>query len=162
MKSNEVITISGKRGYGKTTLAKNIIGQLKRVAVWDPMNEYEHPNSYIPQRGDMKEFNSWLKGYWQTGNVFILVDEADQVMPERKPLPDYANKIINLGRHRNIGIGMVTRRLANLNKTAVSQSATLYLFHHFLINDIRYLKEMIPEAESLQKLQKFQYKTYDL
>ncbi|MBU1013773.1 MAG: hypothetical protein KKG99_12275 [Bacteroidetes bacterium] len=162
MKSVEVITISGKRGYGKTTLAKNIIGQLSRVAVWDMMAEYNHPNSYIPHRGDMKEFNTWLKGYWNTGNVFILVDEADQVMPEGKPLVEYANKIINLGRHRNIGMGMITRRLANLNKTAVSQSATMYLFHHFIINDIRYLKEMIPDAESLHNLQKFQYKTYNL
>ena len=164
MRSDEIITISGKRGYGKTTLAKTILNKLslERVVVWDPMMEYNHINSYIPRRGDAEEFNNWLKALWLKGNVCIMVDEADQVMAERKPLPEFANKIINLGRHRGIGMIMITRRLANLNKTAVSQSATMFLFHHFISNDINYLKEMISDAESLIQLKKFQYKTYNL
>ena len=160
MKSDAIFTISGKRGYGKTTVAKNIISNLKRVAIWDPMGEYE--NSYTPSMGDVAEFEQWLKPLWRTGNIFILVDEADQVMPEKKELTPTANKIINLGRHRNIGLGTITRRLARLNKTPVSQSELLILFHHFLPNDIRYLNEFIPNAESLQTLQKYQYKIYNL
>lgn len=155
MRSSEIITISGKRGYGKTTVAKSIVSKLSRVLIWDPMHEYS--NSYIPKSGSIEEFNQFLKGYWELGNVFILVDEADQVMPEGRPLCEYANKIINLGRHRNIGMGMVTRRLARLNKTAFSQSQEVILFHHFMPNDIRYLNEFIPDADKLQKLKKFEY-----
>jgi len=160
MKSSEIITISGKRGYGKTTVAKTIISKLKRVVIYDIMHEYS--NSYIPQSGSIDEFNSFLKRYWETGNVFILVDEADQVMPEGRPLCEYANKIINLGRHRNIGMGMVTRRLARLSKTAFSQSQEIILFHHFMPNDINYLKEFITNAEDLRFLQKYEYKVYKL
>ena len=160
MRSDEICTISGKRGYGKTTVAKAIIATLHRVAIWDPMHEYS--NSYIPTSGSIDEFDTWLKGYWNQGNVFILVDEADQVMPEKKPLSPYAYKIINLGRHRNIGLCMVTRRLAVLNKTAFSQSEIFIAFRHFLINDIKYMSEFITNAESLQKLEKYQYKIYHL
>ena len=161
MRSDEIVTISGKRGYGKTTIAKSIIAGLSRVMIWDPMDEYGG-NSYIPCSGSIEEFNQFLKPIWESGNIFVLVDESDQVMPEGRPLCDYANKIINLGRHRNIGMGMVTRRLARLNKTAFSQSQEVILFHHFMPNDIRYLAEFIPDADSLQTLKKYQYRTHRL
>lgn len=161
MNSNELATISGKRGFGKTTLAQTLISGLSRVAIWDPMGEYGGPNAYIPYSGNAEEFNEWMRVHWETGNICVMVDEADQVIAERKELPIYANKIINLGRHRNIGMIMITRRLANLNKSAVSQSADLFLFHHFLINDIKYLSGMIgDDAYKLKELEKFQYLHY--
>lgn len=161
MNSNELAVISGKRGFGKTTLAKTLISGLSRVAIWDPMGEYGGPNAYIPHTGNAGEFNEWVKGYWNVGNVCLMVDESDQVMAERKELPVYANKVINLGRHRNIGLIMITRRLASLSKTAVSQCADLFLFHHFLINDIKYLEGMIgDDAHKLKNLAKYQYLHY--
>ncbi|HSQ86327.1 MAG TPA: hypothetical protein VLM43_16565 [Desulfobacterales bacterium] len=162
MKSNELFTISGKRGYGKTTLAKSLIGQLTRVAIWDPMGEYQHPGRYIPEMGTLEEFNSWLSGIWQVGNCFILVDEADFVMPVKKPLIPFAYKVVNTGRHRNIGMGMITRRIAELNKTAFSQSEHVFLFRHSISNDIRYLAEFIEGVEEIRNLEKFQYKQYRL
>ena len=162
MRSDEIVTISGKRGHGKTTLAKHLIQRLDRVVIWDPMGEYEHPNAHIPSRGDVKEFDIFMDRYWHTGNIFILIDEADQVMSEGRPLCPYANRIINLGRHRNIGVGMVTRRLANLSKSAVAQSARLYLFQHFLPNDIKYLDQFLPDTDELKTLKKYQYKRYML
>jgi len=155
MRSDAIMTISGKRGYGKTTVAQSIASSLSRVVIWDPMREYK--NSYVPNSGSIEEFNNFLEPLWAAGNVFIVVDESDQVMPEGKPLCEFANKIINLGRHRNIGMLMVTRRLARLSKTAFSQSQEVVLFHHFMPNDIRYLAEFIPNAQDLQQLQKFQY-----
>ena len=160
MRSDELVTIAGKRGYGKTTAAKELVQGLSRIQIWDPMGEYD--NSYTPVSGSIEEFNTFLKSIWIRGNCFVLVDEADQVMPELKPLCLYANKIVNLGRHRNIGMGMITRRIAVLNKNAFAQSSMLVLFHHFAPNDIRYLSEFIPTAEELIKLQKYQYKVYQL
>ena len=162
MRSNELTTISGKRGYGKTTLAKSLISGLSRVAVWDPMGEYNHKNSYIPNTGTMEEFDYWLKGWWIQGNVFLLVDESDFVMPVKKTLTPYAYKIVNVGRHRNIGMGMLTRRIAELNKTAFSQSEDIYLFRHSIKNDIDYLKEFIDGVEEIRKFKKFQYKCYKM
>jgi len=160
MRSNEICTVSGRRGYGKTTLAKSLISGLSRVAIWDPISEYNHPNSYVPTAGTIEEFDNWLKTWWVKGNVFILVDEADFVMPVRKPLTPMAYKIVNVGRHRNIGMGMLTRRIAELNKTAFSQSENVYLFRHSISNDINYLKEFLDGVESIRTLEKFQYKCY--
>lgn len=160
--SSEVITISGKRGFGKTTIAETLIRSLSRVAIWDAMDEYNHPCSYVPKEHSMKEFDNFLRVQWERGNVFVFVDEADQVMPEGKPLTPYANKIINLGRHRNIGMGAITRRLARLNKTTFSQSREVYLFHHFIPNDLKYLADFIgkKEAERVRLLKKYQYLRY--
>jgi len=160
MQSDEIVTIAGKRGYGKTTVAKSLISKLQRVAVWDPMHEYK--NSYHPVSGTIEEYDQFLKRLWLQGNVFIFVDEADQVMPEGRPLCEYARLIVNLGRHRNIGMGLISRRIALVSKTAVSQSRELILLHQFMPNDIKYLSEFIPDAKELKKLQKFQYKTYIL
>lgn len=162
MKSNEIITISGSRGFGKTTLAKSLINGLDRVVIWDIFGEYNHPHSYIPSLGSVDEFERWLKTSWVNGNVCVMVDEANMVMPERRPLCEHASKIINLGRHRNIGMIMITRRLASLNKDAVSQSAELFLFQHILGNDMKYLSDMIgkEEAMTLKNLKKFQYRQF--
>jgi DNA helicase HerA-like ATPase len=124
MRSDELVTIAGKRGYGKTTAAKTLISKLARVVIWDPMNE------------------------------------ADQVLPEGRPLCEYGGKIVNLGRHRNIGMGTITRRVALLNKTVVSQAQELILFHTFIPNDIRYLKEFIIGVDELRTLPKYRFKTY--
>ena len=158
MRSDEVITIAGKRGYGKTTKAKEIISKLSRVAIWDPMGEYHHKNAYIPSLGSVDEFEKWLKPLWAVGNVFIFVDEADMVMPVMPViLSPFANKIINLGRHRNIGMGLITRRIAMLNKTAFSMSTEVIMFHHFSKNDIKYIGEFYDDAQKLKKLPKYKY-----
>lgn len=160
MNSQEVITISGKRGYGKTTLIKSLISNLSRIAIWDPMAEYNHINSYIPSQGTQEEFDAWLLQWWKIGNVFLVVDEADFVMPVKKPLSPAAYKIINVGRHRNIGIAMLTRRIAELNKTAFSQSENIFLFRHSISNDINYLREFIDGVEIVRTFEKFQYKQF--
>ena len=162
MKSNELTTISGKRGYGKTTLAKSLISGLSRVAIWDPMGEYDHPNSYLPKTGTPKEFDAWLYGWWLQGNVFLMVDEADFVMNVKKTLTPTAYKVVNVGRHRNVGMGMLTRRIAELNKTAFSQSEDIFLFKHSIKNDIDYLKEFIEGVEEIRKFKKYQYKCYKM
>lgn len=160
MRSDELVTIIGKRGYGKTTIAKELIQGLSRVKIWDPMHEYE--NSYRPINKTVEEFDLFLKGVWLEGNCFVLVDEANLVMPEGRPLSFYASQIVDTGRHRNIGMAMLTRRIAALNKNAFAQSSMLIAFHQFAPNDIRYLNEFIPNAEELIKLQKYQYKVYPL
>lgn len=163
MRSDEVLTIAGKRGYGKTTIAQEVIQSLSRVAIWDPHREYDHANSYHPVNGSIDEFEQWLKPLWQNGNIFIMIDEADEVIPVQPViLSPTIYKIVNYGRHRNIGLGMITRRIAMLNKTAFSQSVEIILFHHFTPNDIRYLSEFIPNTDELIKLQKYQYKVYNL
>lgn len=157
MRSNELFTISGKRGYGKTTLAMSLISGLSRVQIWDPMNEF---NGYVPSTGTPDEFDAWLKQIYLQGNTFILVDEADFVMPVKKPLSPYAYKVVNVGRHRNIGMGMVTRRIAELNKTAFSQSETIYLFRHSISNDINYLREFIEGVDVVRSFEKYQYSAF--
>lgn len=160
MRSNEILTISGKRGYGKTTLIKSLIANLSRVAIWDPMAEYDHPNSYRPKQGTIAEFDAWLHQWWMLGNVFLVVDEADFVMPVKKPLSPEAYSIINVGRHRNIGLAMLTRRIAELNKTAFSQSENIFLFRHSISNDVNYLREFIDNVEVIRTFEKYQYKQF--
>jgi DNA helicase HerA-like ATPase len=162
MRSDELVTIAGKRGYGKTTAAKNILKNISRVLIWDPLGEYTEygVQSYIPKTNTIAEYDAFLKRAWSMGNVFVCTDEADQVMPVERPLSQYANLITNLGRHRNIGMCNITRRIARLNKTVFSQSREVILFHHFMPNDIRYLAEFIPDADTLKNLKKYEYKAY--
>ena len=167
---NDIHVIAGMRGYGKTTLAKKILsiiaGQSNQYIILDNNDEYrEFDNRIVPQPGqNRKKLAIELgKQIWNTGNLFIVVDEAEKYLPVFPVLlPPYWDNIIEQGRHRNLGGIFITRRIANLNKTVISQAAKVFLFRHFEKNDIQYLREFLDDvAYSLQRLKEFQYFMYD-
>ncbi|MBC8520977.1 MAG: AAA family ATPase [Methanomicrobia archaeon] len=161
--TSTITTIAGMRGSGKTTLAREILRQIKGdKIVYDPMHEYNKKISFRPKSDSLKSFDGFLKWAWKRGNIFICIDEAERYFPLKKTMLQYAFKTVNTGRHRNIGLLVITRRIAELHKTVFGLSNTIILFQMFLPNDIRYLLEFFPDAEKLRHIPKFQYEIFTM
>ena len=163
IRTNAITTIAGMRGSGKTTLAHRILKGVKgQVIVYDPMHEYPEDISYWPMSDSQADFNNFLETCWDRGNLYVCIDEAERYFKGKKSLTEFAAKIVNTGRHRNIGLLVITRRIAELNKTVFGLSEAVIFFQMFLPNDIKYINEFFPDAEQLQKMKKYKFKVFTM
>ena len=165
--SSEVCVIAGMRKTGKTMLAKFLADQMRRkdidVYVFDPCAEYDGYNRYIPKSAfDIRELDQVCKEIWQKGNTFFVIDEAEAYIKEKGFLPPYVSLIILRGRHRAIGLCVITRRIALLNKNVFALADHLFLFKFFAPNDLRYLGEFLDKEtlEQVPKLPSYHYIYY--
>lgn len=164
LRTDAIASVAGMRGTGKTSLAKRILSRVKGdVIVYDPMWEYPRAISFHPHSDSREDFDRFMATCWDKGNIYIAVDEAERYFKGKKALTPYSAKIVNTGRHRNIGLLLITRRIAELNKTAFGLSDTVIMFQMFLPNDIRYIKEFFGDrAEELKDLPRFRYKVFSM
>ena len=155
------ITIAGMSGCGKTILARHILTSYQRRAIWDAQGEYRDFGSYQPRDYTREEFDKFAKAVWENGNVMFVVEECEEFLTNIG-MSKYMHRIANRGRHRGIGYIAITRRIANVNKTVFGLSSDMFLYRQFLPNDLRYLKEFIPEriVDSLPKIADFEYLHY--
>ena len=161
--TNAITTIAGMRGSGKTTLAKQILRSVKgKVIVYDPMHEYPKKISFHPRSDSKHDFNAFMAACWKQGNVYVCVDEAEHYFPLKKVMLSSVFKVVNTGRHRNIGLLIITRRIAELNKTVFGLSNTGVFFQMFLPNDIKYLLEFFPDAKKLVNIPKFKFEVFSI
>ena len=160
LKSDQLCTIAGQRGTGKTFKAKELIAGMERVIIYDPVGEYDPNFSYVPETDSVEEFEGFMKKIWFMGNVMVVVDEAERFMRNNGVIMPYTYKVINTGRHRNIGMIMITRRLAELHKTPFGLSAVVILFRLFSPGDITYISGFLPNAEEVAGLADYKYKVY--
>jgi hypothetical protein len=160
--SDEGITIAGMRGQGKTTFAKRTLSRFNKVLVWDPLAQYPEFNRYVPQTGSQAEFEYVAAWVWNEGNIMFAIEECERWVGEGMAIAPSMTKIINMGRNKGIGYMPITRRIANLSKTAFSLCDHVFLFRFFAPNDIKYCSEFIGRewGKRLQELPKHNYIYY--
>ena len=178
IKSNEIVTITGVRGSGKSYLLKKIISKNNCFLVYDVMHEHNIEGAtiikdlsvlgfhlgkghkkliYRPQEISTEEFDWICNAVYRLGNRTLFVEEANRVIQNMK-ISKGASQLVDLGRHRNVGLVCITRRIALLDKLPVSQSEHLIVFKTILPNDIKYLKEFIGEiAETVPSLKDYNF-----
>lgn len=130
------IIILGKRGAGKTTLAKFIIKSVPyQVVILDCMGRYRdlqkyqnriavYPvNPYQPQT-----YEQILEKCYLHGNLWVVIDEIDQY-----PFLKAGNlqKLVNVARNWGIGYLVVSRDTAYIHKAWLRNSNYSFIFYHF-------------------------------
>jgi hypothetical protein len=169
-KPDELMTIAGMRGSGKTHVAEEII-KTKLIPentdyyIYDLNDEYRDfppQNVYVPKTTNEVEFETVAKSIWDRGDVVFDVDEAENFINVRKPLTESMTAITRRGRHRNIGTIAITRRIAEFSKEYFSLSDWIVMFQMFSPNDIRYMAEFISkeDADRLSSLKPYHYLVY--
>jgi DNA helicase HerA-like ATPase len=166
LKNTDILIVAGERGTGKSTLAMHFARMFPRYVVYDALGEYGEKgfeNVYVPTSAEPEEFEMFCSKCWDLGNIMIVVDEAETFMPEGRKLTPSAFKIIMQGRHRNIGMIVTTKRIAELKKTVVSQAKYVILFRHFLPSDIDYIRTFTGNrAYELKDLKDHRFMVYSL
>ena len=146
LKSWHTVTVCGMKGTGKTELEKFLLQRYESIYIFDTNGEFPEfaPRTYEPETDSPKELDKVAKVIWNKGNTLLLVSEAELYLPVNGTLPPNIFKIITRGRHRNIGLIVDTRRIANLNKTVFGLSEHQFIFRHFSPTDLDYLKGFVP------------------
>lgn len=171
--------IFGKRGSGKSYLAKVMLQQHRRHLVYDTLGEYK--DGVIIQslaelsvfwqkvyRGSFRiiyqpldpelEFDHICSHVWLCENMTFLVEEVDRyARPLAMSLP--FKEIIQRGRHRDITFIGVTQRPHGVDKLITSQAKAMYIFNTTEPRDIKYFQEVVGDSviEKFAELKEYEY-----
>lgn len=165
VRTDQIIVVAGMRGSGKTNLVKVLISPLTIPhTIYDPLDQYGNVSKHriVPQPDTVATFEATCRRIWERGNYLLIVEECEVYLREKHELTPYAKLCILRGRNRGIGMWLVTRRIADLHKTPVSQADHLFLYRMFLPNDIDYISQFIPKdvASGLDHMQPFCFLHY--
>lgn len=178
MRSDDCFLVMGRRGCGKSYLAKKIQEIFPRKIIFDTLHEYqgesETANSFLeycekiarlkslsPDRftlvvnfdieseASQAEFNQMLRLAYYFGNVQIVIEEI-QNFSSPHHLPLWLKNCLLTGRHQNISLLFTTQRPGELNKTILSQCAHIFCGSLVEGNDVRYISGFL--RQDAQKL----------
>jgi len=155
---NDNILILGQRGTGKSTLLRYLIENTKRrVVIFDP-----HYELVFPGRKTYYDYYTFLKVLdvaWKYGHVTLAIDEAHIVLRRTPfPLKGTIAKVVNMGRHRDIGIWSATPRITQLHGDYISSCSHIFMFRLTSRPDCEYLSHYLGDvAFYLPNLRNYYY-----
>lgn len=181
MTEKKVIVIIGKRGSGKSYLARSLIQAEPRLLIFDTMGEYVE--GVVFDAEEIERFRAFWKATYRRnfrlvyrplvpereidelaelvyllGNMTFVVEEVDCYCTPYQISDPFAH-IIQRGRHKNITLIAVTQRPYGIHRLLTSQAKELYIFATSEPRDRDYLKALLgQEIEAkLDALEQYQY-----
>jgi len=146
----DVSMVIGQRGTGKSVLADYLLRQYvdagHKEFVYDTVRD--HPNfkqRVTPNNPSLEDFEEWAKKLYEKGNIIVMVEEIDMLCTSSRIGPEF-KKLVSLGRHKNIGLILTARRIADVHKLPPSQTHHFFIFRMHLPNDVTYLRQFIGDA----------------
>ena len=177
----KVILIIGKRGSGKSYLAKQMIRDHRRLLVYDIMSEYtegvvfgsEKHSEFctfwlMVHKRDFRliyrpvqpkpEIEEIAKAVFALGDMTFVVEEIDSICTSYD-LPEPFSWLIARGRHRNITLIGVTPAPFGIHRDLTRQAKDIYVFSTNEPRDRIYLRGLLgQEIDSLlDALEPYQY-----
>ena len=173
MKQNTITTIFANKGSGKTMLATALSLAQDKPIIWvspivnsipkhfrDRVNQTEIKDdfeyvSYIYYLDTLEELEELISSVLDIGNVCLCIDEIDFYYKNvlDKDLELY--KLVNYGRHKQIDLIVMARRLQDTPKVIVSQTDVFYIGRiGRSFTDFEYIRKTLDKevAESAQYL----------
>lgn len=186
-RENEIITILGKKGGGKTSLAANLTNESNRLIIFDYNREYErglivtNPPQlsrelqkyyetafriiYRPDDSLLidEHFSGFSKIAYAMSNYTLVIEEIDLVASAGF-MPDGLQKIINYGRHKGISLIGLSRRAFKVPRDLTSNSDKVIIAGPLNEpRDIKYLSDFMDsvDAEKVRNLKREEGKGAD-
>ena len=183
-----VVGLFGRRGVGKSTLARQIARHQGRLLVWDYIGEYgplayrsegnlqalvsylreghRQPffaARYIPRTGEVEEFEAFCGIAYRCRNTLIVVEEAAAIC-QASYLPPAFGRIVRQGRHRGLGMLWCTQRLNEVSRTLTSLTDVWAGFALSEPADLMALAQRCGReyAERIAKLPRFEWLGYNV
>ncbi|MBA7518467.1 hypothetical protein ES705_10537 [subsurface metagenome] len=181
MTEKKIILIFGKRGSGKSFLARKLIENEPRLLIYDTMSEYTDGIVFGPE--DYEDFLAfWRQVYrkrfriiyrpikpdveieqicdlvYTLGNCCFFVEEIDCYCTAYQ-ISDTFAAIVQRGRHKNITLIGVTQRPFGIHRLLTSQAKEIYVFNTNEPRDREYLRTLLgQEIEAkLDALKQYEY-----
>lgn len=156
--------IVGLSGSGKSEVAKRLIPSTGTRVVIDPKREFQvrgervindpskfrviegKLNVYRPHPDlltDIPSYDEVLRKVYNTGNVFLYLDEVTPLMNGNKG-PKYLQVCYQLGRSKGVTSLASTQRPTCISKVLFTEATKFYVFRLNDLNDIRRMASIVP------------------
>ena len=155
---NKILVILGRKGSGKSSLAREIVKKLPRVVILDPLEEYPAIRcrtigalvSFLEEAharprfrvactfGELEEYETAVDLCREVGNMWVVMEEVNiftDCWARDKPYLD----LVRFGRHDRVSIILVAQRAAEIPKLFTSQSDAIVSFNQSEPRDLAYL-----------------------
>lgn len=114
---------------------------------------------YSSKKARIKEFDKVCGKLFEIGRAIMAVESIEFYAPNRVPLPENLEKMIQWGRNRDLGMIMTMRRPASANSDIGGLMQNWFVFHLYSYNDQRWLRAFLPShlVDELTGLQPFNF-----
>lgn len=179
--SNAVIF--GRKGSGKTTLARRLLAHHSRTLIVDPLREYGEVAVQVASPPDLAEYvvsqARWRVAYHNEemnrefeglcrvamalGNCLFLIEEADWFC-DPTSIPEELERLVKYGRHHDIITLVISRRPSEVHRLLTSQAYAIYCFTTQEPRDLEYLGRLVGRefADGLGDLPPYHYRYQNL
>lgn len=183
----QVYLILGMTGNGKSTLARKISARYPRVVTLDPQHEHggvivtsidefvEEMERYyrswtnaefrvtcrfhtdgMSEDEEEEYYKKFLRVCYQLRDFLLVVEEADQFLdPQKKNKPFL--RLIARGRHREISLLCIVRRMPEINKNLRAQCNSIVTFVQTEPDDLALLARYGFDPEAVSHLDPYCY-----
>lgn len=145
-----------------------MLKEYNRVIIIDPMDEYTAQE--FDDLGDMvdhitshkifrcktintSEFESLCLVCMEVGNITLVIEEAQRVLPSRSQMPEAFEDVIFRGRHRAVNVVLVAQRASSVNINVRSQYSRIVTFNQSERADVQWLEDVsgydLPDLKDL-------------
>lgn len=117
--SADRILIAGMPGQGKTWLLRWMCTLAEpNLIIVDPLNQYGAFGDcqYIPRQETPAELEQIAKRLHHVENMTLVVEEAEQFIPQTRPMLPWTSSLARMGRNWGIGMWCSTRSIQEINK----------------------------------------------
>ena len=145
VKTTDIITISGKRESGKTYLSKFLIDTLNQneydIDIYDINREYEREYGNVIRFSSVADYKTkvpmLVNEAMRKGSKFIVIDDADLLI-DQNSIPSAILECLQIGRHRDIGMILIFRRVNTMHKQVIFNTNHFFIFKSKLLLDRDY------------------------
>ena len=165
----------GKKGSGKTELAKYLSSEHERLIVWDFLGQFEcndiaNHTKIIEKALANSVFNISIRlpdHYFpdictlvkQKGNCLFVVDEIDMISSPTS-IPKELDYLIRYGRHHSVDLITTARRPAEMHRNLTANADDIYVYHTHEPRDLSYLSRFL-DIEVIGGLKQYEYLHYN-
>ena len=163
--STDIISISGKRGSGKSVLSNIIIDNLVEkginVSILDINNDYDIDGARRYRFKDLVEYrifvNTISEKAMRSGNQFLIFDDADVIIDSNR-MPANILDLIIRGRHKNVGAMFLFRRVNTMHKEIIFNANHFFIFKSKLLLDREYFNKNLDGNFDIINLKQYEFR----
>lgn len=172
--NRDVTLVFGQTGMGKSLFTKRVTASFPRLLVCDPQGEYvstlqcddvgvliarlqQMPRAFRLSTPDVEQFPLLCETAMTVGRCWLVIDEAQRVVPPFAQLSAEFQDVVYRGRHPEVSFLLVAQRPTTVHLTARSQWNRIVTFRQTEKADTNWIRNVSGFDVEPRDLSRFEY-----